>query len=175
MRAVVVYESMFGNTRKIAEAIGVGIGASEEVTVVPVGHVSAEQLAGADLLVVGGPTHAWGTARPGTRMGAATNANKPGSGLVLEPEATEAGVREWLASAENLPGRAAAFDTRVNVPAVFSGRASKRIGKKLRHRGTRLAAKPESFLVTKANQLVPGEESRARAWGEQLAAAMSFR
>ena len=175
MKAVIVYESMYGNTRKIAEAIGEGLGRTEDIVVVPAGHVFPEVLANADLVVAGGPTHAWGMSRPGTRTTAVTNAHKPGSGLVLEPDAAGPGLREWLSSVEHLPGRAAAFDTRLQAPSAFTGRASTGIVRKLRQRGCQPVGKPQSFLVTKANQLVPGEESRARAWGEQLAAAMALR
>ena len=175
MKAVIVYESMYGNTRKIAEAIGEGLGRPQDVVVVPAGHVFPEVLADADLVVAGGPTHAWGMSRPGTRTTAVTNAHKPGSGLVLEPDAAGPGLREWLSSVEHLPGRAAAFDTRLQAPSAFTGRASTGIVRKLRQRGCKPVGKPQSFLVTKANQLVPGEETRARAWGEQLAAVMAPR
>jgi flavodoxin len=60
MRAVVVYESMFGDTRQVAEAIGDGLGLKFEVTVVAVDRLTTDQLRGIDLLVVGGPTHVRG-------------------------------------------------------------------------------------------------------------------
>lgn len=53
MRAVVVYESMFGNTRLVAEAIGRGLGPPDDVAVVPVGRATPELVADADLVVVG--------------------------------------------------------------------------------------------------------------------------
>ena len=55
------------------------------------------------------------------------------------------------------------------MPAVFTGRASKGIGKRLRGHGFALVAEPESFLVSKRNELEPGEEDRAREWGRHLA------
>ena len=63
MRAVVVYESMYGNTRRVADAIGAGLGTVFDVTVVPVSQASPVVLADADLVVVGGPTHAHGMSR----------------------------------------------------------------------------------------------------------------
>ena len=57
MRAVVVYESMFGNTHAIADAIGKGLEPVDNVVVVPVAEAGRERLGDADLLVVGGPTH----------------------------------------------------------------------------------------------------------------------
>jgi hypothetical protein len=175
MRAVVVYESMFGNTRRIAESIGAGLRSFGSVAVVPASRATPELLADVDLLVVGGPTHAWNLSRPSTRQSAAATARKPGSGLTVEPEAAGSGLREWFASLGQLPCRAVAFDTRVKMPATLSGRASKGIGRRLRQHGCPRAGKAESFFVSKANQLLPGEEERARSWGAQLAGVTSSR
>jgi hypothetical protein len=172
MRTVVVYESMYGNTRHIAEEIARGIGTAEtdpDVTttvVVPAHAVTPEQLATADLVVMGAPTHVHGLPRPGTRTGAVEQAHD----LVLEPDATEAGVRELTTALPDGDGRAAAaFDTRVNILPVLSGRASKAIGRALHHQGYRLLADPESFLVDPETHLLDGELERARAWGATLA------
>lgn len=170
MRALVIYESMYGNTRTIATAIGAGLEARLAVDVVAVPDVNAEQVAGADLLVIGGPTHVRGMSRPSTRKSALAAAGKPGSGLELEPGAEGPGLREWLGSLGPVRGKAAVFDTRVDMPAVLAGAASRGIARQLRHRGVELVAKPQSFLVTKANQLKAGEEVRARGWGERIAA-----
>ena len=64
MRAVVVYESMYGNTRVVAEAIGAGLGEEHDVVVVPAGEADESVVDGAQLLVVGGPTHAHSMTRP---------------------------------------------------------------------------------------------------------------
>src|SRR6266496_3968547 len=142
MRAVVVYESMFGNTRKIAEAIGAGLRSFDDVEVAPVGAVTPELLAEVDLLVVGGPTHAWDMSRPSTRQSAVATAH---SGLTLEPDADGPGLREWFASLGELSCRAVAFDTRIKIPAALSGRAAKGIGRRLRQRGcTRLPSRRAS-------------------------------
>ena len=102
MRAVIVYESMFGATKKVAEAIAEGLAECAEVSVVPVTSAGAHILDGADLVVVGGPTHTHGMSRPGTRKMAGKLAGKPGSEVELVPGAVSGpGVREWLAS----PGR----------------------------------------------------------------------
>jgi hypothetical protein len=169
MRAVVVYESMYGNTRLIAEAIADGLRPEVEVVVVPVGRAPRELLEGADLVVVGGPTHAHGISRANTRHAAVEMARKPGSGLRLDPDAEGTGLRYWLSSLGHLTARAAAFDTRVQGPAVLTGRASRGISKELRQHGLRVVAEPVSFFVTRDNHLQPGEEDRARRWGEQLA------
>ncbi len=171
MRAVVVYESMFGDTRQIAEAIGDGLGPEFDVAIVPVSQVRPEQLAGIDLLVVGGPTHVRGMSRPKTREGAVDQAARPGSGIAVEPGAAALGLREWFTTLTVTPPHAAAFDTRVQMSSLVSGRAAPKIARALQRRGSRLMAEPESFLVTtKKPALVVGELDRARVWGHQLAA-----
>jgi len=172
MRAVVVYESMYGNTHVIGDAIGAGLAGGFDVDVVRVAE-AGRALAEADLLVVGGPTHMHGMARRSTRK-AAVKAAAAG-GLALEPDALRTGLREWLDSLgkSNAHAKAAAFDTRLKGPAAFTGSAAKGAGKALRHLGYDLVAEPESFLVTKQDQLVPGERDRALTWGSALAAACS--
>jgi hypothetical protein len=171
MQAVVVYESMFGNTHVIADAIGAGLSDTFDVVVVPVAQADAAQVSDADLVVVGGPTHVHGMSRASTRLGAAQQAQEPGSGVTMEPYASGEGVRDWLASigASRGHGMAAAFDTRVKGPAALTGRASKGISHALRRQGYELISDPQSFLVTKRNTLVEGEEDRARDWGAALA------
>lgn len=175
MRAIVVYESMYGNTRQVAEAIGAGLESACGVSVVPVSGTTAESLAEADLVVVGGPTHAHGMSRAGTRKSAVEAAGKTGSGLRLDPDAPGPGLREWLTSLGRYQVKAAAFDTRVHGPAALTGQASKGVARSLREHGFDIAAKPESFLVTKENQLEAGETARARAWGSALAARIAPR
>jgi hypothetical protein len=169
MRAVIVYESMYGNTRQIAEAIREGLGADDDVRVVPVAEADPAMLHGADLLVTGGPTHAHSISWPSTRRSAADAAAKPDAGLTLEPGATGVGLREWLPTLGDVKIWAAAFDTRLDAPQVFTGRGSARIERRLRQHKAHLIAEPESFLVTKQNTLLPGELERARAWGQRLA------
>ena len=175
MRAVIIYESMFGNTHEIARAIANGLAPGNVITVVGVTEADRGLLAGADLIVVGGPTHAHGISRAGTRRAAAEQAHKEGSQLSLDHGApTEGpGLRDWFGSLGHLSAHAAAFDTRVDGPAAFTGRASKGIARLLGEHGLTLLAPAESFLVTKDNRLRPGEEDRAREWGKSLAAAMA--
>lgn len=170
MRAVVVYESMYGNTRQVAEAIGEGLRPVHDVVVVPVRDAGPEVVADAQILVVGGPTHAHGMSRGRTRQAAAENAGKPEKPVVLEEGATGPGVREWLTSLEYPNVFAASFDTRVRMSPVVTGRASKGIDRELGRHGVHRIAEPESFFVTKEDTLEAGEAARARRWGEQLAA-----
>jgi len=172
MKAVVVYESMYGNTHLIADAIAAGLG-DGDVRVVSVADATAEALEGAQLVVVGGPTHVHGMSRPSTRAAAVEAAKKPESDLEVEPDAEGPGLREWFDRVDGLPGAAAAFDTRMDAPAAFTGRASKGIAKQLRRHGCAVLVEPESFLVTKETHLEPDEEARARRWGETVRAAMT--
>ena len=174
MRAVVVYESMFGNTHAIADAIGKGLGQGLEpvdnVVVVPVVEAGRERLGDADLLVVGGPTHFHGMTRTRTRKWAAATAQKPKNDLVLDRDAQGPGIRDWLRSLARGHTKVAAFDTRFKGPAVLRGRASRPISRNLRRHGFEVVATPESFFVTLQNHLEPDEEARAREWGTRLAA-----
>jgi hypothetical protein len=172
MRAMVVYESMFGNTRVIADAIAKGLEPVGIVVVVPVPEAGHEMLADVDLLVVGGPTHFHGMSRTRTRKWAAATAQKPKNDLVLDRDAQGPGVSDWLRSLGHGHTKVAAFDTRFRGPAVLRGRASRVISRKLRRHGFEVVAKPESFFVTLQNHLEPGEEARAREWGKRLAASV---
>ena len=126
MRAVVVYESMYGNTHLVADAIGAGLRPAFDVTVVPVAEAGPAVLAGADLVVVGGPTHVHGMSREATRKAAAEAADKPDSGLTVEADALGLGLREWFDSLGRYPAKAAAFDTRMQGPAAIRHRPARR-------------------------------------------------
>ena len=171
MRALVVYESMYGNTRVVASNIADGLRGTYEVTLVPVAAATADLIAQADLLVVGAPTHMHGLSTASSRQLARKAAAKPESGLTLDPDADGLALRDWLGELAGGHGLAAAFDTRLAGAPVLTGRASRGISRLLRRHGYRLIPPPESFVVTKLNTLIDGEPSRARAWGEALAAA----
>ena len=94
MQAFVVYESMFGNTRAIAHAIGAGLADAFDVAVVPVAQADATRIRDADLIVVGGPTHVHSMSRASTRKGAAKQAAGEGRGLTLEPGALQEVARD---------------------------------------------------------------------------------
>ncbi len=168
MKTVIVYESMYGNTRQIAEAIAGGLGPENETVVVPVAQARPELLDGADLVVAGGPTHVHGMSRAATRRGAAEVTRKPGSELALDPGAEGPGLRDWFAGLGRVNVPAAAFDTRYEGLAVMTGQASKGIARLLRQHGFTVVARPESFLVTRDNRLRAGEKDRAWDWGRGL-------
>jgi hypothetical protein len=91
--------------------------------------------------------------------------------LALDPDAEGEGLREWFDELGTLACDAAAFDTRFDIPAAFSGRASKGIDKRLHRHGLHVIAKPESFFVQKGNTLEEGETARATEWGTKLVAS----
>ncbi|MCU0477916.1 MAG: flavodoxin [Chloroflexi bacterium] len=170
MRALVVYESMFGNTQAIALAIAAGIGARMPVETVEVGSAPTVLPDDVTLLVIGGPTHAHGMSKPESR---ADSAKRAGDRLVSRG----AGIREWLDTFRGSGHHvaAAAFDTRIKGPELLWGSASKGAAKGLKSLGFRVVADPESFLVGGPtgplfDRLVDGEVERARTWGEGLAA-----
>jgi hypothetical protein len=173
MRTLIVYESMYGNTRETATEIAEALADFGEVTVVAVGAVTSELVASADFLVVGGPTHIHGLSTGRTRGLARDATMKEGSELVFDADAEGPGLREWLETLGDVANTpAAAFDTRVDAPAVFTGRASRAIARRLRQRHFRVIAKPESFLVDKETHLLAGEAHRAREWGFSLGRAI---
>lgn len=159
---LVVYESILGNTEEVARAVAEGLGRSRTVTISEVGHAPDVIHEDVDLLVVGGPTHAFGLSRPESRREAAAEA----TGAV---PSTGRGLREWLeALAPSDTNTAfATFDTRVSLH--FPGSAARKAHKRLRAKGFRSLEDPQSFIVHgKAGPLADGETERARAWGEGL-------
>jgi hypothetical protein len=173
MRALIVYESMYGNTHAVADAIAAGLRPDFDVTAVPVREATALDVATADLIVCGGPTHVHTMSSRRTRDAAVQAALKAGAVLTLEPAAEVTGLRQWfqdVSSPSNTP--AAAFDTRVDAPGFVTGRASRPIARRLRAKGFHVVVPPESFLVDKTTQLVAGELERATAWGRSLATAV---
>lgn len=161
MRYLVVYESAFGNTREVAEAVAAGLGQDAEV--VDVGSAPPLAELDVDLLVVGGPTHAFGMSRPQTREDAAGRGGHPPS----------TGIREWLEAADRHSLRVATFDTHTRKPN-FPGTASKAAARQLRALGCTLVADPEKFWVHgDQGPLLDGEQDRARQWGAGLISSAS--
>lgn len=164
MEALVVVESVFGNTRAVADAVAAGLGGRMDVRTADVA-TAPDELHGVDLLVVGGPTHAFGMTRASTRRSAA---EQSGGAVPV----ADTGIREWL---DRLPAGtcpAATFDTRADRPRL-PGSAAAAAARRLRRQGHRVLARPESFRVTGTRgPLVDGELERARQWGDALAAQL---
>ena len=157
MKTVVVYDSVFGNTEKIARAIGAALGPGEDVPVIKVGDVSLAELAGVSLLIVGSPTRGF---QPTPALTDFLKSIPPG----------------------NLKDvKAAAFDTRIpnetiNSPILralvrFGGYAADPIAKALGQKGATLVAPPEGFLVKdREGPLEDGEIERAAGWARRILA-----
>jgi hypothetical protein len=173
MRALVVYESIYGNTHEVASHIAEGMSADMSVEVVPVEGATPDRVADADVLVVGGPTHVHGMTSARSRAMARADAAKPERELTLDPDAEGPGLRDWFDAVPfGSGGRCAAFDTRLEASPVLTGRASKGISRRLHRHGYRDIVDPESFIVDKQNHLLDGEADRAREWGKRLAHTM---
>lgn len=157
----VVVESMWGNTRAVGEAIARGLGAS--ATVVDAADVRVGLPADVDLLVVGGPTHAFSMSRSNTRHDAVQR------GAAKGHEAR--GIREWL---KQLPKSdrldVATFDTRVVKVKSLPGSAAKAASKEVRrHHLGRLIATQSFYVADMNGPLLDGEIDRAERWGRDLA------
>ncbi|MGY1831173.1 hypothetical protein ACI8AA_12245 [Geodermatophilus sp. SYSU D01180] len=165
-RALVVYESVFGDARTIAQAIAGGLSASLTADVVAAAEAPAELGLDVGLLVVGGPNHAFGMPRPSTREGAVKQ-----YGAAIADTGT--GLHEWLEALRAPAGiAAAAFDTRGSGHPVLTkmDHASRTEEKLLGGLGARIVAPAEHFFVVDTKgPLAAGEEERARAWGATLA------
>lgn len=164
LRALVVYESMFGNTRLIAEAVRDGLRDLLQVDLVSVGTAPDEVGADLDLLVVGGPTHGFGMSRRSTRTDAAIQ------GVVEMPPTV--GIREWVGRLPDRQGltAAATFDTRMMRLRWLPGSAARGAAGELHRRGFRLLTTSTSFFVVgTTGPLADGEKERATRWGRGLA------
>lgn len=161
MRALIVFESVFGNTGRIAESIVDGMGADVTTVIAEAGQPDIPAPQDFDLLVVGAPTHAFGLPKPATR----NSQREPGKAPLGD------GVREWLDRLPSVrPGSVAAtFDTRLAKPRWLTGSAARRAAARLRGLGFRVVAS-EGFLVAGIRgPLCEGEVERARGWGARLA------
>ena len=153
MKALVVYDSQFGNTEKIAQAIGSGLSSQEQVSVKKVDNITSDDLINVDVIIVGCPTQ---------RLSATPL------------------MKQWLDSlpTDRLRGiQAAAFDTRfteeklTELSSVLSffvrvfGYAADPIAKRLKKKGAELLAKPEGFYVADTEgPLLEKEIDRAKKW-----------
>lgn len=144
MKTLVVYDSLYGNTEKIARAIGEAI--TGEVKLARVGEVDVSELKALDLLIVGAPTHA-------SRPSPAT--------------------REFLdkVQARALDGvKVAGFDTRLTSWwARIFGFAARGIANGLKKKGGTLVLSPQAFYVEGSEgPLSEGELERAAAWAKEI-------
>jgi len=164
MKAVVVYESLWGNTAAIARAIAEGIG--PEARALSTAEATGTAIADADLIVAGAPV--LGFSLPSEKMRENIRAN-PGK-APAPPDLSHPLMRSWLDALPAGHGRSAAFETRI---WWSPGGATSAIARGLERAGYRTVAKRQRFIVTGAyGPLRDGELERARLWGTDLAKAM---
>jgi flavodoxin len=158
MNTLIIYDSVFGNTEQIAQAIGQAIGSPENVKTLRVNNVAPEQLSGVGLLIVGSPTRGF----------------RPTEAMTKFLEGLPAGSLQGV--------KVAAFDTRIAVAEVNNliltvfvrifGYAAKPIGDKLTTKGGALVLPPEGFYVKGSEgPLKDGELERAAGWAKQVLSA----
>lgn len=153
MQSVVIYDSRFGNTEKIAEAIGRGAGTLGDVKVISTAEAAgdAQTLTGRpDLLLLGGPTQN----------------RRPSPGLRAFLDGLPVSLRGV---------RSASFDTRYRGPVWLMGSAAAEAAKVILKAGGELVAPAESFFIVRRGSLErqtlePGEIERAEQWGRRVAA-----
>ncbi|WP_432560920.1 flavodoxin family protein [Kineococcus sp. SYSU DK003] len=168
MNVLVVYESMFGATRDLADAMTAALREQPgvQVTCLEVGAAPERVPDDVDLLVIGLPTHAFGLSSPESRAEAALLSHRP---LVSEGP----GVREWLdrlSAADPAAVRVAVFDTRLTLP----GRTGSLVQHRLEGMGFDVSPGRAGFLVTAmTGPLEAGALERARAWARSLVTGVS--
>ena len=166
MKSLVVYESWFGNTWRIAERVAAGLAGESEVEVVSVDD-PMPPLHQVDLLVLGAPTHVHGLSSVRSRRGAIEQHGGAGEAGI--------GARGWIAKLPLCGGpRVAVFDTRAHKAELLAGSAAQGMERRLKRRGYRPIAEPESFFVQGTpGPLEEGELERAEAWGKTLASELT--
>ena len=143
MNTLIIYDSTFGNTAQIAQAMADRLGEHGTVRIALADEAGLSELEEIDLLIVGGPTQRHGVS--------------PAIQALLErlPRRTLRGAG------------AAVFDTRYHMAAWKSGSAAHRIASKLKRTGASLLVEPESFFVSeREGPLEDGELELAASWAE---------
>jgi flavodoxin len=160
VKAVVVYESLWGNTAAIARAIAEGIGDGAQV--LSTAEATPDALADTDLIVAGAPVLAFHMSSDRIR---ATIAAQPEPGAPM-PDLSHPSLQSWLETLAPGTAPCAAFDTEVRGPF---GKAAPTIAKALQTKGYHLLEPGQGFVVSgKYGPLRAGELQRANHWGERL-------
>jgi flavodoxin len=145
MNAVVVYDSQYGNTERIAQVVADTWGEFGEARAVGLDPGQGIELEGVDMFIVGCPTQGW------------------------KPTPTIQSHLEELSSEELRRLAVACFDTRFRLPRLMTGSAARVMARTLQEKGVSLLVEPERFFV-KGTQgpLRDGELDRAAAWARML-------
>jgi hypothetical protein len=159
MKAVVVCESLWGNTAAVGRAVAEGIGPAARFMYAD--EATPEVLADADLVVAGAPLLGFKLPDESMRQSVASNPREKTADL------SHPSIRTWLATVPAGTGKCAGFETRI---WWSPGSAAKTISESLTKLGYEPASPPEKFIVTgRYGPLKDGELDRARAWGAKLA------
>lgn len=160
MKAVVVYESLWGNTAAIARAVAQGLG--PQARALSTAEATPEVTAAADLIVAGAPLLGFRLPTDSMR----TSIGRDPKHAKTPPNLSAPSMRSWLSALPKGKGRSAAFETRVKWSP---GSAAGAIIKALERAGYSRIAKDERFIVKGTyGPLADGEVERARAWGAEL-------
>lgn len=164
MKAIVVYESHWGNTAAVAQAIAEGIGPAARA--LSTAEATGAAIAGADLIVAGAPL--LGFSLPTDSM--IKSLEQGASRDPTPPDTSQPSMRAWLATLPRGAGRCAGFETGI---WWSPGSAAKAIQRRLEELGYRPASKPRRFKINgKYGPMVAGELEQAKAWGAELAQAL---
>jgi len=165
VKAVVVYESLWGNTAAVARAIAQGIG--PDALALSTAGATRHAIEGADLIVAGAPVLGFSLPTEAMRKSIQTGpqyGSNPG-------DFSHPSMRSWLETLTSGLGHAAAFETRISGPVP--GGSIKTIAKGLTQAGRTIICDGERFIVKgKFGPLRDGELERARAWGAKLAESL---
>lgn len=163
MNAIVVYESLWGNTAQVAKAIAEGLG--EGARALSTADADTQAVSAADLIVAGAPLLAFNLPTDEVRA-SILQSPQPGQ---PPADGSHPSMRQWLEGIEVTGGRFASFETRI---WWSPGSSAKAIEKRLTDKGLTAIDTAQKFLVTgRYGPLKEGEISRAREWGRKLASA----
>jgi hypothetical protein len=165
MKAVVVYESHWGNTAAIAKAIAEGIG--PDARALTTDEASPEVITDADLIVAGAPVIAFRLPDDRALEGIAKSSEK----APTPPDVSHPSLHAWLSALPAAQGYSASFETGVRWSP---GSAAGAIRRRLAGAGYRPLGKPRRFVVKGMyGPLRVGEVEQARRWGVELARSVS--
>ena len=154
MKIIILYDSLFGNTKKIAEVIADTAASLHKTRLINADEVVFKDLKGVDLLIVGSPTQG---GRPKQTLQLFLDQLAPGSLKGIGVAAFDTRFLE-----KNLN-----FVLRLLVRTI--GYAAPKIETALVNRGGRLLVPSMGFIVEgKSGPLAKGELERARLWTKQL-------
>lgn len=173
MNAIVVYESLWGNTAAVARAIAEGLGPGTIVG--STAEITPDAAAEASLIVVGAPVHAMGLP---TASSLASVANRTRWQGEIPADLDHPLMRDWIAALPEAELPAAAFDTRIGGLLGRGGASS--LERLLKARGRRIVTRGEGFVIVNqrevhaaASMLREGELTRAAAWGATMASLVA--